>query len=64
MTKVYMSLGLISLLIAVGILVDQRLRFGVWWEWGNFMHHETFVGILLCVSIILLMSALSNVRRK
>lgn len=58
MTKLWLSLGLIDLLIVVGVYVDQRLRFRVWWEWENFFHHETFIGIFFYASLIFLTVAL------
>ena len=64
MTKLWLSLGLIDLLIVVGIYLDQRLRFGVWWEWENFFHHETFIGIFFYASLIFLTVALVEHIRK
>ncbi len=58
MIKLWLSLGLINLLIAVGIYFDQVLRFDVWWEWEDFFHHETFIGIFLYATLIFLTVAL------
>ena len=58
MIKLWLSLGLINLLIAVGIYFDQVLRFGVWWEWDEFFHHETFVAIFFYATLIFLTVAL------
>ena len=64
MTKLWLFLGLIDLLIVVGIYLDQKLRFGVWWEWENFFHHETFIGIFFYASLIFLTVALVEHIRK
>lgn len=64
MTKLWLSLGLTDLLIVVGIYLDQRLRFGVWWEWEEFFHHETFIGIFFYASLIFLTVALVEHIRK
>jgi len=58
MIKLWLSLGLINLLIAVVIYIDQVLRFGVWWEWDEFFHHEAFIGIFLYATLILFTMAL------
>jgi hypothetical protein len=39
MTKLWLSLGLIDLIVVIGIVVDQKVRFGLWWEWEDFLHH-------------------------
>jgi uncharacterized membrane protein len=68
MTKLWLSLGLINLVAAAAIFIDQILRFNVWWEWEEFFHHETFVGICSYAALILLIVALveyiKNLKRK
>ena len=64
MSKLWLSLGLISLLAAIGIILDQGLRFGVWWEWEDFLHHENFSGIFICIALILVMVSLVEHSRK
>jgi hypothetical protein len=68
MTKLWLSLGLINLLAATAIFLDQLLRFNVWWELDEFFHHETFIGICFYAAIILLIVALvehiRNLRRR
>ncbi len=58
MTKLWLSLGLIDLLVVVGIVVDQKVRFGIWWEWEDFLHHETYAGIFFYAALIFLIVAL------
>ena len=58
MTKLWISLGLINLIAAAVIFVDQILRFNVWWEWHELFHHETFTVMLLYAAIFLLIVAL------
>ena len=58
MVKLWLSKGILSLLIALGILIDQGLRYGVWWEWEDFLHHETFISIFFYASIVLMTVAL------
>ena len=64
MSKLWLSLGLTSLLAAIGIILDQRLRFGVWWEWEDFLHHENFSGIFICMALILFTVSLVGHSRK
>ena len=68
MIKLCLSLGLINLLAAVCIYVDQGLRFGVWWEWDEFFHHETFVGIFFYAALIfltvVLVERIRNLKRR
>ena len=68
MTKLWLYLGLVHLLVAVGIFVDQRVRFSIWWESEEFFHHETFIGLFFYTTLILLIVALvehfRNVHRK
>ena len=63
MTKLWLSLGLIDLFITFGICIDQGLRFGIWWEWEEFLHHETFIGIFFYSTVIFLTVALVEHRR-
>ena len=64
MKKLWLYLGLINLLIAIGIFFDQVLRFGVWWEWDEFLHHETFIGIFLYAALVFLtVSLVKNIRK-
>ena len=58
MSKLWLSLGLIDLVVAIGIFIDQRVRFGIWWEWEDFLHHEVYIGIFVCAALILLKVAL------
>ena len=68
MVKLWLSLGLIDFLVAIGIFVDQRLRFSIWWEWEDFFHHETYIGIFLYATLVFLAVALvehiRNLRRR
>ncbi len=64
MTKLWLSLGLIDLFVVVGIYVDQSLRLGAVWEWEQFLHHETFVGIFFYATLIFLTVALVEHIRK
>jgi hypothetical protein len=52
-----------DILIAIGIFVDQRLRFSVWWEWEEFIHHEIFIGIFFYATFIFLTAALVQHKR-
>ena len=63
MTKLWLSLGIIDLLVVVGIVVDQKVRFGIWWEWEDFLHHEVYVGIFFYAALIFLIVALVEHRR-
>jgi len=64
-TKLWLSLGLINLLVAVGIYVDQILRFGIWWEWDEFSHHETFIGIFFYATLIFLtVASVEHIRNR
>jgi uncharacterized membrane protein len=63
MTKLWLSLGIIDLLVVVGIVVDQKVRFGIWWEWEDFLHHEVYVGIFFYASVIFLIVALIEHRK-
>ena len=58
MTKLWLSLGLINLLAAAGIFIDQILRFNIWWEWDELYHHEPIIGICSYAALILLIVAL------
>ncbi len=58
MTKLWLSLGLINLIVSVAILFDQKLRFNVWWEWNEFLHHEVFIGIFSYAAFVLIIVAL------
>ncbi len=58
MTKLWLSLGLIDLLVASGIYLDQRLRLSARWNWEQFFHHETFIGIFFYATLIFLTVAL------
>jgi hypothetical protein len=64
MSKLWLSLGIISLLGTAAIVLDQGLRFSVWWEWEDFIHHETFSGILLCIALVFIIVALVENLRK
>jgi len=68
MTKLWLSLGLINLLAAAGIFIDQILRFNIWWEWDELYHHEPFILIFFYAALILLIVALvehiRNLRRR
>lgn len=64
MTKLWMSLGLINLFVTIGIFADQGLRYGIWWEWEEFLHHETFVSIFLCATLIFIIVALIEHKQK
>ena len=58
MKKLLFYLGLIHLLAAIGIFVDQVVRFGIWWEWEDIFHHETYIILLLYATLIFLIVAL------
>ena len=60
MKKLWLSLGLINLMAAAGVFIEQVVRYGIWWEWGEFIHHETFIGLFLYAGIFLLTVALVN----
>jgi len=64
MTKLWFSLGLINLIATIAIILDQGLRFGIWWEWDEFLHHETFVGIFLFATLIFITVTLAERVRK
>jgi len=64
MTKLWFSLGLINLIATIGIILDQGLRFGIWWEWDEFLHHETFIGIFLFATLIFVTVTLAERVRK
>ena len=64
MTRLWFSLGLINLLVTIGIILDQGLRFGIWWEWDEFLHHETFISIFLFATLIFITVALAERMRK
>ena len=58
MTKLWLSLGLVNLLAAAGIFIDQILRFSIWWEWDELYHHEPFILTCFYAALILLIVAL------
>jgi len=58
MTRLWLTLGLINLLAAIGVFINQILRFNVWWERDEFLHHETFIVTLFYAGIILLIVTL------
>jgi hypothetical protein len=70
MTKLWLSLGFIDLIVVIGIVVigivvDQKVRFGLWWEWEDFLHHEVYVGIFFYATLIFLSVALvENIRNR
>ena len=64
MMKLWLVSGLISLFVAIGVFVDQGLRYDIWWEWEDLLHHETFVGIFLCATLIFIIVALIEGRQK
>ena len=68
MTKLWMSLGLVNLLVAAGIFINQILRYNIWWEWEEIYHHEPFILMCFYAALILLIVALveyiRNLRRR
>jgi len=57
MTKLWLILGFISLLLGLFGYLDQELRCHASWNWDQFWHHEPLVGIAVCVGIVLLVVA-------
>jgi uncharacterized membrane protein len=64
MRKLWLCLGLIHLAVAVGIFVDQVVVYGIWWEWDEFIHHESFIGILFYAAVMLFIVALVQQNRR
>jgi hypothetical protein len=58
MTKLWLILGLVNLLAAAAIFIDQVVRFNVWWEWDELFHHEPFFAICFYAALILFIVAL------
>ena len=53
MARLWFYLRLIILLVPIGFLVDQKVRYGIWWEWEDFLHHETIIGVFVFASLLL-----------
>ena len=64
MSKLWILLGVISGLAALAIFLDQVLRFDVWWEWDEFLHHETFIGMFLTAALVFTTVARVEKRRR
>ena len=60
MTKVWLTLGLISLLAGIGLYFDQELRLHASWSWEQFLHHESFIAIAGSVGTVLVLVALAD----
>jgi len=58
MPKLWLTIGIISILTSVGIYLDQELRLNASWSWDQFLHHETFIAIAGILGIVLLLVAL------
>jgi hypothetical protein len=50
------KLALALLLLAALILIHQYLAYGVIWQMSDFLHHETFAGMLIFGALILLLN--------
>jgi hypothetical protein len=49
------KLALALLLLAALILIHQYLAYGVIWQMSDFLHHETFAGMLIFGALIILL---------
>ena len=58
MPKLWLSIGIISILTSIGIYLDQELRLNASWSWDQFLHHETFIAIAGILGIVLMLVAL------
>ncbi len=43
MSRLWLTAGLIYIVIAIGIFLDQLLRVTSRWQWDEALHHEAFV---------------------
>jgi hypothetical protein len=50
------KLALALLFLAALILIHQYLAYGVIWQMSDFLHHETFAGMLIFGALILLLN--------
>ncbi len=58
MPKLWLVIGIVSILTSIGIYLDQELRLNASWSWDQFLHHETFIAIAGILGIALLFVAL------
>ena len=58
MTKTWVTLGLIFVLIAIAIYLDQWLRLEAHWKWDDFFHHECWIGMVGFAAIMLFIVAI------
>lgn len=58
MVKTWFTLGLIFVLIAIAIYLDQWLRLEAHWKWDDFFHHECWIGMVGFAAIMLFIVAI------
>ena len=55
--RLRLVLGAIALLLGVFGLVHQWYLTGMWFQWEQFLHHESLIAIALCVGVALVATA-------
>ena len=58
MTKLWAILGALLLLAGLGLYLDQWIRYGVHWDWEQFLHHESFIALAGGIGLVLLIVAM------
>ena len=54
MRRLWLILGFVALGLGLFGYLDQELRCKAHWDWSQFLHHESFIAIAICVGIALL----------
>ena len=47
-------LGALALLLGLSGLVHHFALTGLWFQWGQFWHHEPLIAIAVCVGVVLI----------